>query len=784
MTDASPLVQKRKLIEVALPLEAINRESAREKSIRHGHPSTLHLWWSRKPLATARAVLFAQLVDDPSSHPDRFPTEADVVVERQRLHDIIERLVVWENSGDQALFRQAYQEILDSTGGNPPPILDPFAGGGTIPLEAQRLGLEAHASDLNPVAVLINRALIEIPPMFAGRPPVNPGADNIRTGSWPNTSGLAEDIRHYGAWMNTEATKRIGSLYPDTILEDGQRATTIAWLWVRTVTCPNPICQIRLPLASKWWLSKKPGKEVFIKPHVESGQVRYEIRYGTSGGPAGDSDGTIGRSGARCIGCGSSVELKYMRIEGKAGRMGTDLMAVVAEGRRMRHYRSPSDDQLRAAQVSRPTNLPDGPLSTHPQYMGAPRYGLNDVVDLFTSRQLVALTTLADLIKEVREQIISDTDENSVQRTDENSMSYADAVSTFLAFGISGLANLSSTITGWRVTAESPRTTFSRQALPMTWDFVESNALHDKFPGAISRIADAVQGLPVAPTPGTARQMAAAAAIKPGFLLSTDPPYYDNIPYSDLSDFFYVWLRRSIGQLHGDLFTTLLAPKSAELVANPYRQGGPAGAHQFFEDGFNDIFRRARETALADFPVTVYYAFKQSDVTSEGEVSTGWESLLEGMVSNRWTITATWPMKSELNNRIRNQQSNALASSIVIAMRPRLDSAPRVARRGFVAALQSELPKALRELQQGAIAPVDLPQAAIGPGMAVFSRYSAVLNDDGTPMRVRAALSLINEVLDEVLSEPCVPQFGGRSGTRIGAVTCGNTCEHAHRVCY
>ena len=321
------MTSKKKLIEVALPLEAINRESAREKSIRHGHPSTLHLWWARRPLAACRAVLFAQLVDDPSSRPEEFPTEEDQTRERKRLFDLIERLVVWENTTDEALLAEAHAEILKSTGGNPPAILDPFAGGGSIPLEAQRLGLEAHASDLNPVAVLINKALIEIPPKWAGQAPVFPGAADQRMGSWPRATGLAEDVRRYGEWMRDEAERRIGHLYPKATLADGSKVNVIAWIWARTVTCPNPACGIEMPLVRSWWLGKKRGKEAYVVPRVgvdSHGMRRVEFAVGHDPvhAPTKGTDGTVSRTGAVCIACGTAVPLAYVRAEGTAGRMG------------------------------------------------------------------------------------------------------------------------------------------------------------------------------------------------------------------------------------------------------------------------------------------------------------------------------------------------------------------------------------------------------------------------------------------------------------------------------
>lgn len=761
MTDTSQSVQKRKLIEVALPLATINRESAREKSIRHGHPSTLHLWWARRPLAAARAVLFSQLVDDPSSHPDRFPTEEDVTTERKRLHDLIERMVAWENSTDEDLFRQAYQEILNSTDGRPPPILDPFAGGGTIPLEAQRLGLETHASDLNPVAVLINKALIEIPPKFTGQAPVNPEARSLSVRSWPRATGLAEDVRFYGQWIREEAEKRIGKNYPKVPLGDGTRATVIAWIWARTVTCPNPACQIAMPLARSWWLGRKKGKEAWIVPSVENGRARFRIGRAPESPPDPDEDGTITRSGARCLGCGAAVNLKYIRSEGKAGRMGADLMAVVAQGKRTRIYLPPDDSQRDAAKVDRPVDAPSGPLGHDPRAITAPNYGLLAFADLFTPRQAVSLSTFSNLVLEARERTYTAAlaagmaNDNAMLNT--TAAAYADAVATYLGFAISRMTNKSSTISSWDSSPkmEAVRSVFARQAIPMTWDFAESHPWGGSggdFIDDVTWVRRALDRLPTGHA-GNVSQASATDRDLSGAVLSTDPPYYDNIGYSDLSDYFYIWLRHTLNLVYPSLLSTLLTPKAEELVANPYRHDGKDGAREFFESGFNTVFKRAQQSALPDFPITVYYAFKQSESTVSGNASTGWETLLDGMVNSGWTITATWPMRSELANRPRSIDSNALASSIVLALRPRSDAAPRTVRRGFIAALKSELPTALRELQQGAIAPVDLPQAAIGPGMAVFSRYSAVLNDDGTSMGVRAALSLINEVLDEVLSE-------------------------------
>ncbi|HVC07354.1 MAG TPA: DUF1156 domain-containing protein [Solirubrobacterales bacterium] len=761
---------KRKLIEVALPLETINRESAREKSIRHGHPSTLHLWWARRPLAAARAVLFAQLVDDPSSQHDQFPTEEDQQVERERLHGIIERLVVWENINDKRLLAEAHEEILKSTGGNPPPILDPFAGGGTIPLEAQRLGLEAHASDLNPVAVLINKALIEIPPKFADRPPVFPGLAESEMTAWNGVEGLAADIRAYGEWLLDEAEKRIGEHYPLATLPDGNQARVIAWIWARTITCPNPACGIEMPLVRSWWLGKKKGKEAFVIPrvvvdaeHPSGKHVQFAVGSGAAEAPTKDDDGTMsGRRGAKCVSCGSLATMGHIREEGCAGRLGQVLMSVVSEGQKRRTYLPPTAEHVVAAQVDEPTESVVGDIATNPRWFSPPAYGLTKFADLFTSRQLLALTTFSDLVVEAREQALQDAraagncsgDRLAAGGTEAEA--YADAVATYLGLGVSRVTDLSNSCATWSSSRDQTRSLFARQAIPMSWDFVEVSPFAEASGNvviAMESISRALMNGPRATAVASVRQVDAVDHVDGGLVISTDPPYYDNIGYSDLSDFFYIWLRRSLREIHPELLSTMLVPKAEELVANPYRHHGKDGAKRFFEDGFRKVFARARENALDDYPITVYYAFKQSDSGEDGDASTGWETLLDGMIRSGWAITATWPMRSERGGRMISIGTNALASSIILALRPRPDDAATTDRRGLIAALQNELPDALRELQQGRIAPVDLPQAAIGPGMSVFSRYASVIESDGSPMSVRSALARINEILDQVLNE-------------------------------
>lgn len=751
---------RKKLIEVSLPLETINAESYRERAIpRRGHPSTLHLYWARRPLAAARAVLFAQLVDDPSGHPEEFPTIAEQDAERARLHALMEKLVVWENSNDESLMSEAREEIRKSNGGVLPPVLDPFSGGGTIPLEAKRLGLPAHANDLNPLSVLINQGLIGIPAVFAGQSPVFPDAKHTRT-AWSHSEGLGEDVLRYGRWINEEAKRRIGYLYPKARSADGTEHTVIGWIWARTVVSPNPANPIEVPLARTWWLSKKKGKEAWIDARVVDGRVRYDVRRDPNG-PSSDADGTIGRTGGRAVGDGTPFSLDYVRNEGRAGRIGCHLVAIVADGGRGRLYLSPNEAHIDAAAVQRPNDVPDGDLPKNPRDFKTPNYGLSTWSDLFTDRQLVTLTTLSELVKEVRLRIVEDAvaagmqPDGSLEDGIVGAEAYADAVATYLALAVSKLTNFSSSGVSWHSGIEGIRDTFARQALPMVWDYCEVNVFSQSvgnFLSQVEMVQRVVESLPGGPT-GHVTQGDAAQLSYAGMAISTDPPYYDNIGYSDLSDFFYVWLRRTLLEAQPSLVSTMQTPKAAELVANPYRHGGKQGAERFFIDGFNAVFSHIRDEANSDVPLTVYYAYKQQEVGADGASSTGWHTLLDGLIDAGWEITATWPLRSERGGRMISVGSNALASSIVLACRPRPTDAPATTRRAFVAALKTELPEALRTLMQGAIAPVDLAQAAIGPGVSVFSRYSRVREADGSDMSVKDALLLVNATLDEVIGE-------------------------------
>jgi len=873
---------KKKLIEVALPLEAINKAAAREKSIRHGHPSTLHLWWARRPLAAARAVIFAQMVDDPSAHPDLFRTEREQKKERGRLFRIIEDLVQWENTTNEAVLQKARDAIWESwrracaeNADHPrarelfnrevlPAFHDPFAGGGALPLEAQRLGLESHASDLNPVAVLINKAMIEIPPRFAGRPPVHPlspnpspargeggaiplpsgggaiplpsggGAIPLPSGGgtiplpsgggtiplpsgggtvplpprgggargegalfakeWQGAQGLAEDVRYYGQWMRDEAERRIGALYPRVEITPemavdrsdlkpyvGRSLTVIAWLWARTVKSPNPaFAHVDVPLASTFMLSTKPGKEAYVEPIITPSPLagegrgegaagyRFTVKVGKPQDAEGAKNGTKLARGAnfRCLMSDSPMTGDYIKAEGRAGRMGARLMAIVAEGDRGRVYLAPTAEHQAAARTAHPEWKPETPLPADMRSHWTPPYGLTTYGHLFTDRQLVALTTFSDLVAEAREKIQRDAiaaglpdDGQSLAQAGAGATAYAEAVGVYLGLAASRLADRSSTICSWdsHKSAEKIRNTFGRQALPMTWDYAEGNCFTESSGGfvvQIAYIAKSIDSLPLRGRGVIVQADAASQIVSKDRVVSTDPPYYDNIGYADLSDFFYVWLRRSLRPVFPDLFATMAVPKAEELVATPYRHGSKEKAETFFLDGMTQAMHRLAEQAHPAFPVTIYYAFKQSESGgADGTTNTGWDTFLAAVIEAGFAISGTWPMRTELSNRMIGAGTNALASSIVLVCRPRPANAPTATRRDFLTALKTELPAALAHLQAGNIAPVDLAQAAIGPGMAVYTRYAKVLDAEGKPIPVRAALALINQVLDEALAE-------------------------------
>ncbi len=801
MTVISP----KKLIEVALPLDAINTASKREGYIYRGNPSALHKWWAQRPLAAARAVIFAQLVHDPEDlwrcqNPGVEPNaqvKGHWTKARARLFKIIEDLVIWENTTNESVLKPAREAILQSwletcelnkkhpqakdlfDRDKMPGLHDPFAGGGTIPLEAQRLGLEAFASDLNPVAVLINKAMIEIPPKFAGKPPVHPDARNPLT-TWSGAAGLAEDVRRYGAWMRDEAFKRIGHLYPPIEITkamvevrpdlkpcEGEKFTVIAWLWARTVRSPNPVfSQVEVPLASTFILSSKQGKESFVEPVISKAGYTFTVKVGKppETAKAGTSFGK--QKGFRCLMSNTPITYDYIRAEAMAGRMGQKLMAIVAEGRLGRVYLTPTVEQETLAGSATPEWKPDLKLPEKALSFRVQLYGMSTYGDLFTKRQMMALTTFTNLDYEVRDRVERDalasglTDDDHGLDGGAGAKAYAQAVSLYLAFATDKTTEYGCTIVPWYSKEDRPKGLFSRQAIPMVWDFAEVNPFADiggTFEGSVKIVSGALSGCHAEGHIGKTKQADAVTQewIADRVFISTDPPYYDNVGYADLSDFFYAWLRRSLGPVYPTLLATIAVPKAEELVATPYRHVTKQKAEKFFLDGMTQAMHKLAVKAHPAAPITIYYAFKQSETESEGTNSTGWETFLEAVLKSGLALTGTWPMRTERAERSISLGTNSLASSIILVCRPREKAIGTISRRQFVRMLNEALPLALDAMTRESeglhspVAPVDLSQAIIGPGMAIFSRYDAVLEADGTPMSVKTALQLINRFLAE-----------------------------------
>ena len=755
---------KKKLIELAMPLEAINAASAREKSIRHGHPSTLHLWWARRPLAACRAVLFAQLVDDPSSHPDKFPTQEAVETERKRLFQIIEELVKWENSTNEEILEKARREILLSCDGKLPPVYDPFSGGGSIPLEAQRLGLPAYGSDLNPVAVMIGKAMIEIPSKFKDMEPIHPGIKN--NSFYKNAEGLAEDVQFYGEWMRERALDRIGYLYPKVELpkkHGGGKAKIIAWIWTRTVPSPDPAFDNKfVPITSSFLLSSKKGKEVFVEPIVNKqlGSIEYSIRYGgTSDEIEKAKSGTKAARGANfnCLLSGTPITSEYVKRCGKLGKISSTIIATVAAGQGQRIYLPPENASLTSIEGLPDPWEPSIKLSKHPQYMGVSGYGFEYFGDLFNKRQKIAINTFISLLSEVGDEIRQDYNEASAAIAPEYLDDYIKAVKTYLAFAIDRAADAWSSQVTWRNSVEATRSTFSRQALGMVWDYVEVNPFSDSngnWSGAcLEWVYKSLKAFCPRNSGQLTQQDAQSADIPEGSVISTDPPYYDNIPYADISDFFYGWLKKSLQSDYPELLTTISVPKMEELVADRVRHGSPSNAENFFMNGMTVAMKRMADLGGHEQPAAIYYAFRQSEIEQEGTSSTGWASFIEAILAAGLSIVSTWPIRTEKPGRMRAVGANALANSIVLVCRKRPSNAGIITRFEFLKLLKTELPPAIKSLQSANISPADMPQSALGPGIGIFSRYEKILETDDRAMTVKTALQLINSELDEYLSD-------------------------------
>jgi putative DNA methylase len=752
-----------KLIEVALPLLQINAAAVKElqNPFLKGHPKGLK-WWARLPLATSRAVVFASLVDDPSAHPESFPTVEAQASERERLFRLIGSLV---SDIGAPVAKQALSEIQASARDQLPMVIDPFAGGGSIPLEARRLGLGVAASDLNPIAVLINETLLSLPARFVTASPVS------GRGRLPSTSegikGLSEDLRTYGRLVEEAARQRLEEVYPAvTITGFGSQksARPSAWLWARTARCPNPVCGSVVPLLRSLVLSRRKGRESWLGIEGNPGD---DLLVNVRTGPGWPNQGTVRRAGPVCPACRVPMPFSYVRAEGQAGRLGSRLVAIVAEANGRKWFVDANSAQITAAELSPPTDgIPETRLPERALGFRVQAYGLNTHASLFAPRQLVALREIAALIKTAhtdieRDSISAGFIDDGVAFADGGSgaRAYADAIVLLLTQAFGRTVMFHNTLCKWNVTNENITSPFSLQTLSMSWDYVEANPVEGSlsFATQCSLVADIVEanGWAAQDVPALVDQLD-AAKVMPGSLgvVITDPPYYDNVGYAQLADFFYVWYRLILTEIYPDFMSTIGTPKQEELIADTSQKDVEA-AREKFRKGLRDSFKQMRMAQHGEYPFSVFYAFKQSEETDEGSgrVSTGWEVMLSGLVDAGFHILRTWPLQTVRPSRTRGQASNALSSSVLLVCRKRPDDAPMSTRSEFVSKLRSELPATVKELQRLNIPPVDAAQAAIGPGMAVFSRYSKVKEADGSDMSIRSALALINQILDEILTE-------------------------------
>jgi putative DNA methylase len=729
---------------------------------RHRAVSRLHLWWSQKPDAACRAVLFASLVDDPGEGG----VDGEDAPGRAALCDLVARL----SAGEPGALREARRRLALAHPDGLPTVCDPFCGGGSIAAEARRLGLPVWASDLNPVAVLSTAALIDFPARFAAAPALHPADTRGRRAAAGRGAGaavplgLAADVLFYGRRVRDAAEDRLASLYPAA--PGGE--PVIAWLWCRTARCPNPACGAEMPLVSSFLLCRRPGRSAWIAPRSDhrGGGVRFEI--GPDCGSEAPPAGTCGRTGAACLTCGQVAPLHAVRREGRSRGLGTRLLAIVAAAPRGRRYLPPEPQHDRTARSARPAWSPATELAPRALGVSVAQYGLRRHSDLFTPRQLVALTTFSDLVREARGWVLADArragrpdDGVPLRSGGHGAPAYADAVATYLALALDRAAARWCTLARWQRSRENIEHPFASPGLQMAWDFAEANPFSPaagSWMDAVEAVADALNRAPRDGPAPVCRQMDASRpeGLPEDLLVCTDPPYFANLPYADTSDLYYVWLRRTVGDLFPDLCRTVLTPKAAELVADPHRHGGGEAARRRFLEGMEEALRQVRRRGRPDLPLVLFYALRQSrPAAAEGggaRAAVGWAAMLDSLLGAGFQITGTWPLRTEHAGRRRSLGSNTLGSSIVLVCRRRGDDAPEATLGEVARQLRRELPRAVGQLAAAGLAPVDLAQAAIGPGMAVFSRYARVLAADGTAVPASAALQLINREMDACLA--------------------------------
>jgi putative DNA methylase len=729
--------RKRKLIEVALPLDEINAACKADKDRKTGTIRNLHKWFAPMPLPAWRALLFATLIDAPGNEADR-----------AQLLDIIKRLVKHgADLPDNADLAEATQVLSEAWNGETPVVMDPFCGGGSTLVEAQRLGIQSLGSDLNPVPALVSRTLTELLPAQHGLPPTHPPESHTQalfghSSVAQDYEGLAEDFRYYATGVLDKVRETTKENYP---LRQGENP--VAWIWARTARCVNPACGIRTVLVTTWWLSKKPGDLAWIEHTVADGQVHLRVVGNQASGSPPEPPKAPRGTTFQCLACGSLVSDSQLIEQGRRGEIGYRLLAVAAtvDGRRV--YRDPlPGEESTALAVRIPDDLPNVAQSDDTRSFSGPRYGFPNFTDLFMPRQLATLSAFADETARLYATLL-------MGGTNE---ARATAIVTLLGLAVGQLALVGSTETRWRLRVAAhakAEGAFSRNDLRLNWDFAETYFASASVGDWLETVNSMIRAFEYA-AHGVGKVLKADARVaradRPA-LVATDPPYFDAIDYADLSDFFYIWHRRALRGIHPDLYSTVATPKSGELIASARRHHNDKdAAREYFVEGFTQTFGNLSRSLHPDLPLVVVYASKEQRA---GDEETRWSAILTAILAAGLEVTSTWPIHGTGSSRMIGIGANAVASYIVMTCRPRPSGAGATSLNEFARTLRRELGPAVRDLQSSSILPIDLAQAAMGPGMQIFSRYREILDQNGRRVPVEQALRLINQALSEILDE-------------------------------